>query len=344
MIAPPTSPTTSVAEVRNLRAYYVTETTNVQRTVRAVDDVSLEIHAGEVYGIAGESGCGKSTLLKVLLGLIAPPLTIVQGSVHYRVDGRDVDVVRISEEERRAMRWKFVSYIPQGSMHVLNPVRKIRDSFRDFIAAHKPQWASQTDQHVQNYLDELGLPARVLNAYPHQLSGGMRQRVTIALATILSPRLVLADEPTTALDVVVQRGVIQLLEDIRARMGSTLVLVTHDLGVHANLANRVMVLYAGQVMEEADTATLFEQPLHPYTQYLIKSLPRLDERAERVSIPGRPPALDHVPTGCPFHPRCPHAMDVCKSTVPQLVDVRPGHRVACHLVNPPQDIEAHAIV
>ena len=338
------APATTVAEVRDLRAYYITRTSNVHRTVRAIDDVSLQVHEGEVYGIAGESGCGKSTLLKLLLGLITPPLTIVNGSVHYWLDGRDVDVAAISEQERRAMRWKFVSYIPQGSMHVLNPVRRIRDSFRDFVAAHKPVWASETDAHVQTYLEELGLPARVLNAYPHHLSGGMRQRVTIALATILSPRLVLADEPTTALDVVVQRGVIQLMEDVRARTGSALVLVTHDLGVHANLANRVMVLYAGQVMEEADTATLFDKPLHPYTQYLIKSLPRLDEEAERVSIPGRPPALDNPPTGCRFHPRCPYAMEVCKTTVPRLeeVGVQAGHRVACHLVNPPAEVAANA--
>lgn len=341
MIAPPA---TSVAEVRDLRAYYVTRTSNVQRTVRALDDVSLQIHEGEVYGIAGESGCGKSTLLKVLLGMLTPPLTIVQGSVHYAVDGRDVDVATMSEPARRALRWKFVSYIPQGSMHVLNPVRKIRDSFRDFIVAHQPAWASETDQHVRDYLQELGLSPRVLNAYPHQLSGGMRQRVTIALATILSPRLVLADEPTTALDVVVQRGVIQLMEDIRARTGSTLVLVTHDLGVHANLASRVLVLYAGQVMEEADTVTLFEQPLHPYTQYLIKSLPRLDENTERVSIPGRPPALDSPPTGCRFHPRCPYAMEVCKSTVPRLEEVQSGHRVACHLVNPPTEVNSIAAI
>jgi len=333
MIAPPTLPAVDVADVRNLRAYYVTSTSNVQRTVRAVDDISLQIHEGEVYGIAGESGCGKSTLLKVLLGMLTPPLTVVGGSVHYRVDGRDVDILALSDAELRSMRWNVVSYIPQGSMHVLNPVSKIRNTFRDFIAAHKPDWSAQTDEHVRNYLDELGLPETVLDAYPHQLSGGMRQRVTIALATILSPRLVLADEPTTALDVVVQRGVIQLLDDIRTRMGSTLVLVTHDMGVHANLANRVVVLYAGQVMEEADTVTLFEQPLHPYTQYLIKSLPRLDERSERLSIPGRPPALDNPPTGCRFHPRCPYVMDVCKTIVPLLEEVAPGHRVACHLVN-----------
>jgi peptide/nickel transport system ATP-binding protein len=298
-----------------------------------------------VYGIAGESGCGKSTLLKVMLGMLTPPLTVIGGSVHYRVGGKDVDVLALADAERRAMRWNVVSYIPQGSMHVLNPVSRIRDTFKDFIAAHKPAWADQMDQHVREYLDELGLPDTVLSAYPHQLSGGMRQRVTIALATILSPRLVLADEPTTALDVVVQRGVIQLLEDIRTRTGSTLVLVTHDMGVHANLAKRVLVLYAGQVMEEADTATLFEQPLHPYTQYLIKSLPRLDERSERVSIPGRPPALDNPPSGCRFHPRCPFAMDLCKTTVPPLEEIAPGHRVACHLVTSPQTPqEAHAAI
>jgi peptide/nickel transport system ATP-binding protein len=327
--------TAPAARVADLRAYYTTRTSSIQRTVHAVDDVSLQIRQGEVYGIAGESGCGKSTLLKVLLGMVTPPLTIVSGSVHYRVDERDIDVLSLPADQLRRIRWSVVSYIPQGSMHVLNPVRKVRDSFRDFIAAHRPAWASQTEEHVRQYLSELGLPDDVLGAYPHQLSGGMRQRVTIALATILNPRLVLADEPTTALDVVVQRGVIQLLQDIRSRTNSTLVLVTHDMGVHANLADRIMVLYAGQVMEEADTDALFNEPLHPYTQYLIRSLPKMADRAERVSIPGRPPALDTPPSGCRFHPRCPYAMDVCRTRVPAMVESRPGHRVACHLVNPP---------
>jgi len=337
MIAESVAAPTVVAEVRDLRAQYVTRTFDVERTVRAIEDVSLSIREGEVYGIAGESGCGKSTLLKILLGTVTPPLTVVNGSVQYRVDGQLVDVLALPEAERRSMRWKTVSYIPQGSMHVLNPIQKIRETFRDFIAAHKPSWAGRADAYVRDYLDELGLPKNVLGAFPHQLSGGMRQRVTIALATILSPRLILADEPTTALDVVVQRGVIQLLQDIRDRMGSTLVLVTHDMGVHANLADRVMVLYAGQVMEEADTTTLFPQPRHPYTQYLIKSLPRLDDRDERVSIPGRPPALDAAPPGCRFHTRCPYAMEVCKTIVPPLVQIEPDHRVACHLVTPPPE-------
>lgn len=345
MIAPPVVPVTAIASIRDLRAHYITRTSTGQRTVRALDDISLDIREGEVYGIAGESGCGKSTLLKVLLGMIAPPLTVVGGSVHYQAGDRDVDVLTLTEAEQRAMRWSFVSYIPQGSMHVLNPVSKIRDTFRDFIAAHKPAWSGRADHYVRDYIADLGLPERVLGAYPHQLSGGMRQRVTIALATILSPRLVLADEPTTALDVVVQRGVIQLLDDIRERLRGTLVMVTHDMGVHANLADRVLVLYAGQVMEEANTPTLFDEPLHPYTQYLIRSLPRLDERADRVSIPGRPPALDTPPPGCRFHTRCPYAMEVCKTIVPPLVSVGPGHRVACHLVTPPPSTngEAHAV-
>jgi peptide/nickel transport system ATP-binding protein len=313
----------------------------VHRTVKAVDNVSLAIRENEIYGIAGESGCGKSTLLKVLLGMITPPLTIVGGSVTYDFGHGAIDVLTLSEAELRAMRWKEVSYIPQGSMHVLNPVRRIRDTFRDFIGVHVQTSQRETDSMVRSYLSDLGLPDKVLGSYPHQLSGGMRQRVTIALATMLSPKLILADEPTTALDVVVQRGVIQLLEEIRQRERNTMVVVTHDMGVHANLADRVAVLYAGQVMEEADTSTLFEQPRHPYTQHLIRSLPKIDDKSERVSIPGRPPALDNPPSGCRFHPRCPYAMEICKRETPALEQVGPDHRVACFLVSE-QSITARA--
>jgi peptide/nickel transport system ATP-binding protein len=323
---------TTLAEVKDLRAYYITEAYGVRRTVKAVDGISLAIRQNEIYGIAGESGCGKSTLLKIFLGMLTPPLTIVGGSVTYHFDDGPIDILGLTAAELRALRWKDVSYIPQGSMHVLNPVRRIRDTFRDFIGVHLKASPREIDGRVRAYLSELGLPDKVLGAYPHQLSGGMRQRVTIALATMLSPKLILADEPTTALDVVVQRGVIQLLEEIRQRERNTMVMVTHDMGVHANLADRVAVLYAGQVMEEADTATLFAQPRHPYTQHLIRSLPKIDDRSERVSIPGRPPALDNPPSGCRFHPRCPHAMAICKAEAPALQQVGPDHRVACFLV------------
>jgi peptide/nickel transport system ATP-binding protein len=317
---------------RDLRAYYISRAYGVQRTVKAVDGISLTIRENEILGIAGESGCGKSTLLKVLLGMVKPPLTVLGGSVTYDFYAGPLDILSLSEPELREMRWKEVSYIPQGSMHVLNPVRRIRDTFRDFIGTHLEASPRQADELVRGYLSDLGLPDKVLASYPHQLSGGMRQRVTIALATILSPKLILADEPTSALDVVVQRGVIQLLDEIRRREGNTLVVVTHDMGVHANLADRIAVLYAGQVLEEAGAGTIFEQPLHPYTQHLIRSLPKIDDKSERVSIPGRPPALDNPPGGCRFHPRCPYALDVCQAEAPAMTQVSLDHRVACFLV------------
>jgi peptide/nickel transport system ATP-binding protein len=321
-----------ILEACNLKAYYMTRAYGVQRTVKAVDDISLQIKEGEVFGIAGESGCGKTTLLRVLLGAYEPPLTVVDGSVKYRFNGEEIDLLSLPEKRRRDLRWKKVSYIPQGSMHVLNPVRRIRNSFDDFIRAHRQVSRHEAMEMARNYLRDLGLSEQVLSAYPHQLSGGMRQRVTIALATILWPKLIFADEPTTALDVVVQRGVIQLLKDIRQREGSTLVLITHDMGVHANLADRIAVLYAGKVVEEGETSAILKNPRHPYTQHLISSLPRLDERAERESIPGRPPALDNPPGGCRFHPRCPLAIDRCRTIDPDAISVQPGHRVACHLV------------
>ncbi len=233
---------------KNLKAYYITQAYGVQRTVKAVDDISIEINEKEVLGIAGESGCGKSTLLKVLLGAIEPPLRVVDGTMRYEFDTGSYDVLRMSKDDLKQVRWTQVSYIPQGSMHVLNPVRKVGDTFHDFITAHRRSSRRETKELAENYLRQLGLSEKVMNAYPHQLSGGMRQRVTIALATIFSPKLVFADEPTTALDVLVQRGVIQLLKEIQQREGSTLVLVSHDMGVHANLADRIAILYAGKLV------------------------------------------------------------------------------------------------
>ena len=315
-----------IAEAKNLKAYYITQAYGVQRTVKAVDDISIEINEKEVLGIAGESGCGKSTLLKVLLGAIEPPLRVIDGTMRYEFDTGSYDVLRMSKDDLKQVRWTQVSYIPQGSMHVLNPVRKVGDTFHDFITAHRRSSRRETKELAENYLRQLGLSEKVMNAYPHQLSGGMRQRVTIALATIFSPKLVFADVPTTALAVLVQRGVIQLLKEIQQREGSTLVLVSHDMGVHANLAYRIAILYAGKLVEEASTRHIFKNPAHPYTQYLIESLPHLDDKSERVSIPGRPPALDNPPKGCPFHPRCPHAMAICTQEVPplvHLVDIKP---------------------
>lgn len=324
----------TLLRVQNLRAYYRTEVYGISRTVRAVDGVSFDLYPNEIYGVAGESSCGKTTLIKVISGNIKPPLKALEGSVDFNFDGYEVDMLQTSQDElRRSVRWKQISYVMQGSMSVLNPVRKVIETFKDIVDTHeritdKKKFLEQTRTHI----NRLGLPTDVLNAYPHQLSGGMRQRVAIALATVFQPALIIADEPTTALDVVVQRGVLQMMKDIQSASGNTVLLVTHDMAVHANVADRVMIMYAGRIVEEAPTDTIFNAPLHPYTQHLIRSLPMIGERSTKASLQGTPPNLANPPSGCRFHPRCPYVMDVCRTEVPELVTIKDRHRVACHLV------------
>ena len=324
----------NLLSVQNLRAYYRTEVYGISRTVRAVDGVSFDLFPNEIYGVAGESSCGKTTLIKVISGNGKPPLKALEGSVNYNFGDYKVDMLQISQEElRRNVRWKEISYVMQGSMSVLNPVRKVIETFKDIVDTHEhitdeTKFLEQTRTHI----NRLGLPTDVLNAYPHQLSGGMRQRVAIALATVFQPALIIADEPTTALDVVVQRGVLQMIKDIQAVSNNTVLLVTHDMAVHANVADRVMIMYAGRIAEEAPTETIFNAPLHPYTQHLIRSLPMIGERSTRASLKGTPPNLANPPSGCRFHPRCPYVMDVCRTEVPELITVKDRHRVACHLV------------
>jgi peptide/nickel transport system ATP-binding protein len=324
----------TLLSVQDLCAYYRTEIYGISRTVRAVDDVSFDLLPNEIYGVAGESSCGKTTLIKVISGNVKPPLKVNSGSIDYHFGTYDVDMLHISQEElRRTVRWKEVSYVMQGSMSVLNPVRKIIKTFEDIVDTHerirnKKDFLEQAREHV----NRLGLPTEVLNSYPHQLSGGMRQRVAIALATVFHPSLIIADEPTTALDVVVQRGVLQMIKNIQTMSSNTVLLVTHDMAVHANVADRVMIMYAGRIAEEAPTESIFDAPLHPYTQHLIGSLPMIGDRLAKASLPGAPPNLANPPSGCRFHVRCPHAMDVCRTEVPDLVPVGENHRVACHLV------------
>ncbi|MBI5959304.1 MAG: ABC transporter ATP-binding protein [Chloroflexi bacterium] len=324
----------TLLSVQNLRAYYQTQAYGISRTVRAVDGISFDLLPNEVYGVAGESSCGKTTLIKVISGNAKPPLKVLEGSVNYTFGERTVDMLRISQSElRRNVRWKQISYVMQGSMSVLNPVRKVIKTFQDIVDTHehiknKNEFLERTRTHI----NRLGLPAEVLNAYPHQLSGGMRQRVAIALATVFQPALIIADEPTTALDVVVQRGVLQMIRDIQAMSSNTVLLVTHDMAVHANVADRVMIMYAGRIAEEAPTESIFNAPLHPYTQHLINSLPVIGEKSTKASLKGSPPNLADPPSGCRFHPRCPFVMDECRTVVPDLVSVKERHRVACHLV------------
>ena len=323
----------TILSTEELKAFYILEVQGEQKVVKAVNDVSLDIRENEIYGIAGESGCGKSTLLKALAAIIEPPLRQIGGKVCYVVGGKKIDVSSLDPEEMRQLRWQFVSYVPQGSMSVLNPVAKLKETYHDFIASHvvgKSQ--DEAFAMAKRHIAELGLPPEIMEAYPHQLSGGMRQRVTIALAALLGPEIIIADEPTTALDVVVQRGVVQLLKEVQAKLGNTIILVTHDMGVHANVADRIGIMYAGKMVEEAPTEKIFGKPLHPYTQYLINSLPKFGDKTPRESVPGSPPSLSDLPTGCPFHPRCPHAMTICKETMPDYIAVEPNHKVACWLI------------
>ena len=327
--APEEAPALSVD---NLRAYYLMHYFGVEREVRAVDDISLVVRRNEIYGLAGESSCGKTTFLKTIAAAVRPPLAVIGGSVRYGFVDRDI--YALSPAELAAIRWKHLSYITQGSMNVLNPVRRVRRSFVDFAYRHMRLNRRAFFAAVEQHLQRLHLAANVLDAYPHELSGGMKQRVTIALATICRPAFIIADEPTTALDVIVQKDVLAMIREAQQQIGSSMLFVTHDMTVHANIADRLGIMYAGRLVEEAPTAEIFTKPMHPYTAHLVASLPRIGEQSPKESLSGAPPNLAHPPSGCRFHPRCPLAMDVCREASPALTTLTPRHRVACYAASP----------
>lgn len=312
--------------IQNYSAYYAT----VQGTVKAVEDVSFNIYDGEIIGVAGESGCGKSTLMKGIYGNVEAPMYVASGSIEMEVDEAGQKRV-IPGSEFRSYWWKYLSYIPQASMSVLNPVVRIKHHFLDSFPSEtvRERGKQAILDEVAAYLQDLDLPPHVLNMYPHQLSGGMRQRVIVALATFVQPRFILADEPTTALDVVIQRGILTMLVQLQKRLQNTFVMVSHDMGVHYQITNRMVIMYAGKVVEIADTATIFDHPQHPYTEMLINSLPRLGDDSERTGISGHPPNLLNPPGGCRFAARCPLADARCRDVQPDLIELEPGHFVAC---------------
>lgn len=326
----------TLLEVENLQVHYRT----VRGVSRAVDGMNLTVRRGEILGIAGESGCGKSTFASALLRLIKPPGFIAGGQIRFfPAEGTPFDLLSVGDARLRQVRWRNLAYVPQGSMNCLNPVMRVEDQFFDVIREHSNVSQGELRRMVPDLLRQVGLGAHVARMYPHELSGGMKQRVVIAIGIALKPDLIIADEPTTALDVNVQRMIIQTLADLRDEMGMTLVIVTHDMAVHAELTDRVAVMYAGEVVEIGDVRQIFKEPRHPYTQGLIHSIPKVGGARERLGgITGHAPSPLNWPSGCRFHPRCPHAMPVCRGRAPALLPpdaaAPPGSLVACHLYTP----------
>jgi len=273
--------------------------------------------------------------MMAILRLLPQPGRIVGGKILLSgrdSDGRADDLVTLSEHEMRRVRWRRISLIPQGAMNSLNPLMRVFDQIADGIRTHETSYPRrELEERIGELLITVGLIPEVMNLYPHELSGGMKQRVCIAMAISLSPQLIIADEPTSALDVVVQRLVMQTVIEVQERIGASVILIGHDMGLQAQLMDRLCVMYAGKIAELGSVRDIFKNPAHPYTQLLSAAIPSIKERRPLTSITGLPPALLTPPPGCLFHPRCPRVMDVCRETVPELREVEPGHVVACHL-------------
>jgi len=306
----------------------VVEYRTPKASVKAVDRVSLSVEKGHTLGLVGESGCGKSTLGLSIVRLVPPPGRVTSGQI--TLDG--IDAVGCSDEEIRRVRGKRVGYIFQDPMTSLNPVKKIGDHFIEMINTHEPGISRENAlKRAAETLQSLGILPERIDDFPHQFSGGMRQRVMIGLALALNPDLLIADEPTTSLDVIVEAQIIELLKHLKESLDLTLVLITHNIGIVAETADRVAVMYAGRIAELGETGDLFERPMHPYTKALLNSVPNITKKDQILSwIPGAPPDLAEPPPGCLYHPRCPFAFGRCRNEDPQLLK-RNNSSVACHL-------------
>jgi peptide/nickel transport system ATP-binding protein len=314
----------TVLDVQGLRVHYETP----RGDVIAVNGVSFKIYAGETLGLVGESGCGKTTTAMAVLRLVQPPGRIVEGKALLQ----GTDLVALTERELREVRWSKLALIPQGAMNSLNPVMRIYKQIADGIETHEgKQPRAELRERIMELLNLVGLPGRVYDMYPHELSGGMKQRVCIAMAISLNPALVIADEPTSALDVVVQRVVAQTLMDIKERMHVSMILIGHDMGLQAQLVDRIAVMYAGNMVEVSPVKQVFAEPMHPYTQLLIASIPSIKERKPLKISEGVTHDLRNPPPGCIFQYRCPFVMDRCRKEAPPLRELKPEHYVACHL-------------
>jgi len=312
-----------ILEVQDLKVYYK----SVYGDYKAVDGVSFKIYENEIFGIAGESGCGKSTLVEGVLNLVRPPGFIPSGKVIFL----GTDILSLPERELDKLRWSKMAYIPQGSMNSLNPVMKIEEQIMDAILDHSEMTKEEAKKVTIDKLKEVGLSEIVGKMYPHELSGGMKQRSIISSALSLNPVLIVADEPTTALDVVVQNAVLKLIFDLKEKYGMTVMFISHDMAAHANLDDRIGIMYAGKLVEIGSIYDIFDDPLHPYSRGLVEAIPSIDRKRIIKGIPGMAPSPLNWPPGCRFHPRCKHAFKKCSEVEPILKEIKPGRSVACHL-------------
>jgi oligopeptide/dipeptide ABC transporter ATP-binding protein len=327
--------------IRDLSIVYRT----LDGDVRAVDNVSLDLQAGEVVGLVGESGSGKSTLAYGATRLLRAPAVITSGSVRYagRRLNTPTDVLQLTADQLTKLRWREIAIVFQSAMNALNPVLNVHDQLTDVIRAHLPLSRHEATTKAAGLLDLVGIPRTRLRGYPHELSGGMRQRVMIAMALATDPEVVIMDEPTTALDVVVQREILGQILDLKDSLGFAILFITHDLSLLLELADRIAVMYAGQLMEVGTAAEIHHEPAHPYTKRLLRSFPSLrGPRRELTGIPGTPPDLLNPPPGCPFLPRCTEGTDACAKIDIRLAGVRssadPEHLTACPFVLPDPEL------
>jgi peptide/nickel transport system ATP-binding protein len=316
----------SLLDVVNLKTHYLTK----RGPVRAVDNVSFQVKQGQAMGLAGESGCGKTTVALSIMKILPSEGKIVGGKVLLK----DIDLASISEKQMRKIRWKEISLVFQGAMNALDPLYSLGDQIVEAILAHEPKVGKRgAMKRAEELIELVGIERNKIKNYPHELSGGMRQRGLIAMALACNPELLIADEPGTALDVIVQAQVLSIMEELRRKLNLAVILITHDLSIIADTCDRAAIMYAGKIVEHADVLDLFEQPLHPYTQGLIHAFPNIKSaKTQMISIPGSPPDLLNPPKGCRFHPRCAYAKSICQKEEPALR--KQGERdqlVACHL-------------
>lgn len=317
----------ALLDAQNLTIYYKLP----QGYVKAAEDINFQVKKGEAMGLAGESGCGKTTVALSIMRLLPPEGRIIRGKCLFK----NVDITKLSEEEiRKKIRWKGISIVFQGAMNALNPIFKVGDQIIEAILAHEKITKEEARQRAEKLFEMVGIEPSRIDNYPFEFSGGMRQRALIAMALACNPDILIADEPGTALDVIIQAQVLKLLKELKDKLGLTMIVISHDLSLIAEICDKIAIMYAGRIAEYGDIAKIFKEGLHPYTQGLIASFPSIKgPKIRMASIPGMPPNLLAPPSGCRFNPRCKYAMDICKEEQPSLEQIEENHWVACHLIH-----------